>query len=80
MGNAMNISEFKVDLAQRLLAIDDMALLQKISELMASPSDWWDDLTDDEKREVEEAEEDIVAGRFSTQAQVMERMRAWINK
>lgn len=76
----MNISEFKVDLAQRLLAIEDMALLQRISELMAAPTDWWDELTDEEKREVEEAEADIAAGRFSTQAQVMERMRAWINR
>ncbi len=70
----------KVELAKRLLALEDTAMLQRIAELLPPSKDWWDGLSESEKEAVNEAEADVLAGRVFTQDEINTRMQAWVQR
>lgn len=72
-----NFLELKVDLAQRLLASENEAMVKKIAELMTQANDWWDELSPEEKSGIEEAEADIAAGRIYSTEEVMRSAKPW---
>lgn len=76
-----NISERKIELAHWLLEVDDEAIIAQIEELKkAALSDWWDQLTDEEKLDVEASEADVAAGRVVPQEEVFKEALTWIKK
>ncbi|HEX2900742.1 MAG TPA: hypothetical protein VHS96_13550 [Bacteroidia bacterium] len=76
-----NISDRKVELAHWLLEVEDEAIIAKIEELKKSTlKDWWDELTPEEKMEVEEAEADVEAGRVVSQDELLVEALSWIKK
>ena len=77
------IADRKLELAQWLLSLDDEVMIAQIESLMKtalSEYDWFDELSDAEKTELDEAEADIAAGRVLTHAQVMENIKACLKK
>ena len=44
---------------------------------MAQANDWWDELSEEEKAGVEEAEADIAAGRVYSTDEVMRSAKPW---
>ncbi len=77
MRDSENISQRKVELAHWLLEVEDEVIIAKIEELKKSTlKDWWDELTPEEKMEVEEAE----AGRVVPQDELLVEALSWINK
>lgn len=79
MKQSATISDRKLELAQWLLAIDDEALLAQIEALMQTTTgqpDWWDELSEEEKAEVKEAEADLAAGRVFSHEEVMEKLKS----
>lgn len=78
----MRVSDRKMDMAQRLFEIEDEKVLDEVQAILdaATGDDWYMNLTDEEKREVAEADADIAAGRVSPHGKVMERLRTWTKK
>ncbi len=77
------IADRKLELAQWLLSLDDEVLISQIEGLMQaamSEHDWYDELSEIEKAELDEADADIAAGRVLTNAQVMENIMASLNR
>ena len=62
------------------LVLDEPTELPEGTEVDLVPADWWDDLTDDDRRRLEEAlarsEEDARAGRVVTAETVLQRLRS----
>ncbi len=65
-------------MAQRLFEIEDENVLDEVQAILdaATGDDWYDQLSDEEKAEVAEADADIAAGKVSPHSEVMERLRA----
>ena len=58
----MNIQEEKISLAQLLMETNDPELIRSIREILSErkPSDFWNELSSEEKAEIEEADKEIV--------------------
>ena len=62
---ATNIQERKLELIQWLSVIEDVSLLDKLSELKEqSTRDWWDEISDAERESISKGLEDADAGRL----------------
>ena len=60
-----NIQERKLELIQWLSVIEDVSLIEKISELKEqSARDWWEDVSSAEKESIARGIEDADAGRL----------------
>ncbi len=62
---------------------DDEALLQKVLHLLEGPSEdeteWWDEMTDEQRQQQEEADEDIRLGRnLISHEEAMKRASSWL--
>lgn len=57
----MNIQEEKISLAQLLMETNDPELIRSIREILSKkkPTDFWDELSPEEKAEIEAADEEI---------------------
>lgn len=62
----MNTKEEKIELAKRLLAVSDPQVIQQVKRILdEQSSDFWNDLSEDQKEEIEQGIEDIKKGAFS---------------
>jgi predicted RNase H-like nuclease len=60
-----SIQERKLELIQWLSLIDDVSLLDKVSDLKEqSMRDWWNEISDAERESISQGIEDADAGRF----------------
>ncbi|OEY73289.1 hypothetical protein [Salegentibacter salarius] len=57
----MNLQEEKISLAQLLMETNDPELIRSIREILSErkPSDFWNELSSEEKAEIEEADKEI---------------------
>ncbi|MBZ9728082.1 hypothetical protein LB467_00125 [Salegentibacter sp. JZCK2] len=57
----MNIQEEKISLAQLLMETNDPELIRSIREILSKnkPMDFWDELSRDEKAEIQAADKEI---------------------
>ena len=62
----MDIQAEKITLAQLLLQTEDESIIKKVKAIFKDQKDWWDDLSQDQKNEVEEADKEIDRGEFVT--------------
>ena len=71
-----------MDMAQRIFEIDDEKVLDEVQVILnpATGDDWYENLNDEEKSEVAEADADIVAGSMDQNSKVMERLRKWTRR
>lgn len=59
----LNIQNKKLELIRWLSTIDDLTIINKIIDIKKEKSDWWDEISEAEKKLIEESEKDIEAGR-----------------
>ena len=63
----MDIQAEKITLAQLLLQTEDESIIKKVKAIFKKDQkDWWDDLSQDQKNEIEEADKEIDRGEFVT--------------
>jgi hypothetical protein len=63
----MDIQAEKITLAQLLLQTEDVTIIKKVKAIFKKDHrDWWDDLSQDQKNEIEEADKEIDRGEFVT--------------
>jgi hypothetical protein len=79
MNNAERIAEMKVDLIQRLLAIEDREVLDEISVCLQNAADrginWYENLGDEDRASVDRADADIAAGRLHSHEVVQAELK-----
>lgn len=59
----LNIQNKKLELIRWLSTIDDLTIINKIIDIKKEKSDWWDEISEAEKKLIEEGEKDIEEGR-----------------
>jgi hypothetical protein len=74
------MSDFKARVKNGRLVLDEPTDLPEGAEVDLVPADWWDDLTDDDRRRLEEtlarSEQDVGAGRVIPAETVLRRVRS----
>lgn len=58
-----NIQNKKLELIQWVSTLEDLSIINKIFELKKEKTDWWNEISDAEKKSIEKGLEDADAGR-----------------
>ncbi len=73
----MNLEAEKLSLIQWLAQVKDEEIIDKIKTLRASTSDWWDQITIEERTEIEEGLAQADRGEVIPHEEVMKKYRKW---
>jgi predicted transcriptional regulator len=72
----MDIQLKKLELIKMLADTEDPAIIQSIQKIFTKKKkDWWEDLTDAQKEEIEEGERQIERGEFVLYEDMMKKYR-----
>jgi hypothetical protein len=72
----MDIQAEKISLAQLLLQTEDVKIIKKVKAIFNSQKqNWWDELTEKQKFEIEESDKEIDKGEFFLYEDVMSKYR-----
>lgn len=75
----LNLQNTKIKLIQWLTTLEDKTLLQKIIDLRKSESkDWWDEVTDAEKKSIEKGISDADNGKLKTHGEARKVYEKWL--
>lgn len=72
----MDLKTEKLDIIQWLIGVTDASIVAKISALRADKPDWWDELPDVIKQDVELALKEADKGNGRSHEDVMKEIRA----
>jgi thiamine pyrophosphate-dependent acetolactate synthase large subunit-like protein len=74
----MNLQAKKLELVQLILNIEKPAVLSKVEALLKKEkgADWWDEISEAEKKAVKESIAEADRGELIPHAEVMEEVRA----
>ena len=73
----MDIQATKIELAQRLLSETSEVVLQKIKDILLSEkTDWWDEISEEEKQAIDEGLAELDRGEGISHDQVMNEIQA----
>lgn len=79
-GRLQAMSDLKARVKNGRLVLDEPTELPEGTEVDLVPADWWDDLTEDDRRRLEEAlarsEQDVRTGRMIPSETVLRRLRS----
>lgn len=72
----MDIQAEKISLAQLLLQTEDESIIKKVKAIFKNEQkDWWNDLSEEQKFEIEEADREIDRGEFVTSEAFFESLK-----
>ena len=73
----MDLNERKLKLVQLILSTEEPALLKKVEEVLnkEKSSDWWDDISDQERKLIEESIAEANQGMLIPHEEVMKEFR-----
>jgi len=78
----MNISAEKLEIIQRICEIQDNDLIDLIKYVVDSPhtsrSDWWDQITQEEKDSVNRGLNDLQQGKVYSHDQIRKKYEKWL--
>ena len=75
-------TQIKNELHQLIDNCNDEVLLTEAKELLQSAleNDWWDELSEEEKKLILKSETEFKEGKFTKHAMVMQELHEWIKK
>ena len=72
----MDIQLEKINLIKIIADTNDVSVIQSIKDFFkVEKKDWWDELTDEQKFEIEEGERQINRGEFVLYEDIMQKYR-----
>ncbi|WGK95495.1 MULTISPECIES: hypothetical protein [Flavobacterium] len=72
----MDIQLEKIELMKKLLETNDESVIESIKNIFStSKKDWWEELTEEQKFEIEEGEKQIERGEFVLYEDIMKKYR-----
>ncbi|NTW69577.1 MAG: hypothetical protein HGB23_06950 [Chlorobiaceae bacterium] len=79
----MNLSAEKLEIIQRICEIQDNDLISLIKNMLtrtdASRSDWWNDITQDEKDSIHRGLSDLQQGNLHAHSEIRGKYEKWVN-
>ncbi len=74
-----DIQNIKIELIQWLTTLDDKSLIQKILDLRINQTkDWWDTISDAEKKSIEQGIIDADNGKVSSHSEARKVYEKWL--
>ena len=74
-----NIQNIKIELIQWLTTLDDKSLIQKIIDLRVNQTkDWWDTISDAERKSIEQGIIDADNGKVSSHSEARKVYEKWL--
>lgn len=75
----MDIQDKKIELIQWLSTLDDKSIIEKIMKLRESEKvDWWEHISDQEKKSIEQGMEDAASGRMKPHSEAKKLYGKWL--
>ena len=79
----MDVQGLKLTLMQKLLSSDNASVLERMNVLYDSfvrneSSDWWDEISEEERAEIEEGMAQAERGELLSHEQVMANPKQWL--
>jgi len=75
----LNIQSKKIELIQWLSTIEDLSVINKIIDLKKQENkDWWNSISENEKRSVEKGLQDAEAGKLNSHSKAKELYGKWL--
>jgi hypothetical protein len=78
----MNISAEKLDIIQRICEIQDNDLIDLIKNIVdiprSSKTDWWDQITQEEKESINRGLDDLQNGKVHSHDQIRKKYEKWL--
>ncbi len=75
----MDIQDKKIELIQWLSTLDDKSIIEKIMKLRESEKvDWWENISDQEKKSIEQGMEDAASGRMKPHSEAKKLYGKWL--
>lgn len=69
----MNIQSEKLSLINWLTQVTDEDIIAQVKRIMIQKSDWWDELDDDQKSDIDAGLADLDAGRKKELSEVLKK-------
>lgn len=63
-----------------LSARQKQAVLNVVKTFAAEPQDWWNEISKEQQRAIDESVVEMKAGKLTPQADVMKKHKKWLNK
>ena len=78
----MNISTEKLDIIQRIIQIQDNDLIDLIKNIIdipdSSETDWWNQITQEEKESINRGLNDLQKGNVNSHDQIRKKYEKWL--
>ncbi len=75
----LNLQSTKIELIQWLTTIDNASVLQKIIEIRKKENkDWWDSISEDERKSINEGIKDADSGRLKSNSEARAIYEKWL--
>jgi len=72
----MNLQAKKLELVQLILNTEKPAILKKLEDVFKKKADWWDEISDDERRSIEQGLAEADRGELIPHEQVMKELKS----
>lgn len=73
----MNIEATKLELMHLLLQTQKVSILESVKKIFEKETDWWDEMTEAEQKEVETGLRQLDKGEYIEHEKAMERFDKW---
>lgn len=72
----MNLQAKKLELVQLILNTEKPSILKKVEDVLKKKCDWWDEISDDERKSIEQGLAEADRGELIPHEQVMKELRS----
>jgi predicted transcriptional regulator len=76
MRSIMNLQAKKLELVQLIINTEKPSILQKIEDVFKKKADWWDEISEDERKSIEKGLAEADRGELIPHEQVMKELKS----
>jgi predicted transcriptional regulator len=76
MHSIMNLQAKKLELVQLILNTEKPSILQKVEDVFKKKADWWDEISEDERKSIEKGLAEANRGELIPHEQVMKELKS----
>jgi hypothetical protein len=76
MHRIMNLQAKKLELVQLILNTEKPSILKKVEDVFKKKADWWDEISEDERRSIEQGLAEADRGELIPHEQVMKELKS----
>lgn len=76
MRSIMNLQAKKLELVQLIINTEKPSILQKVEDVFKKKADWWDEISEDERKSIEKGLAEADRGELIPHEQVMKELKS----